>query len=618
MDKAVKSMLNQAERIKEVDNFFNRENTFNLLRSVMGFVMRTPKLPDLALNIGGGSYTDGKRTVVGLPLELINEDYEDIYMALIYLIGHESQHNVSSSFDDFSNYNDKVSKTLIDKGINRGLAQKVTHSVGNILEDGRVDRILLSNNPGIKGKMDYFNMFFWDKLELGENSLIDMLNTLNVYASLEILPKNYEKVYADTDFDKLFQEIKPALEKGVVSYSCSDGLYYAEEIVNLMIDFIKKESDKIEEGDTIDLEELLKELEDFVEEISTQFSEEIFNETDSAEESDHKEEDEKTKEEKIEEIMENIKETKEDVKEETKNAKKKDDKEEDRKNEEKREITREDLDELFNGSETVVDYEYFSDYPQRHSLPPKYKIEGKKLRKEIEKIFKNKNSFIRNQNTGVLDTENLHRAAMGDRNIFIQEEVKSQTDIVVYILQDLSGSMADGKYEESFTALSVLEEGLKSLIPMKSVAFNVDYAETERRSSNALKVYHRLINDFGDTSTKTNNAYSFLRSSFPAGANHDGFSIKVATNELMQRGERDKILIILSDGMPISIEETKDAVKEAKRKGIHVVSIFFGNKRFRKDNRENYINMYQNNIVSCDPKLISKKLIKTFRDIIER
>ena len=87
---------------------------------------------------------------------------------------------------------------------------------------------------------------------------------------------------------------------------------------------------------------------------------------------------------------------------------------------------------------------------------------------------------------------------------------------------------------------------------------------------------------------------------------------------MLKRPEKDKILIVLSDGLPPSIEDTKEAIKEARKEKIHLVGIMFGNEEFRRNNFEQYKKMYEKNIIATAPKGIPSKLTSVLKQILTR
>ncbi|PLS19648.1 hypothetical protein CVD28_04315 [Bacillus sp. M6-12] len=286
------------------------------------------------------------------------------------------------------------------------------------------------------------------------------------------------------------------------------------------------------------------------------------------------------------------------------------------------EITQEELQEVENQykNQSVKKFKEMKGFKNHYTLPVEIKREGTKFRKEVEKIFRNKESYnLRAQKKGVLDTANLYKFATKDYNMFMKKGTPVTTDYVAFILQDGSGSMMeDGKEFQSAKAMAVMEEGLKGIVPFKMSTFSVEYY--------SRAVIHYTAKDWNDNQSTQNYSYNFHRSRRAGGGNKDGYSIRVATAELMKRPEKDRILIILSDGLPSDYNggqregmvDVKQAVKEARKKGIHVVSLIFGTEDFRDFNIENYKYMYDKNIISCKPEQITSNLVKMLKKIISR
>ncbi|MBP1308660.1 nitric oxide reductase activation protein [Paenibacillus sp. 1182] len=242
---------------------------------------------------------------------------------------------------------------------------------------------------------------------------------------------------------------------------------------------------------------------------------------------------------------------------------------------------------------------------------------GRKFRKEVEAIFRNKESYtLRGQKRGVLDPSNLYKVGTKEYNVFVKRGIPITSDYVAYLLWDGSGSMnSDDKQMHSGYAMSVAEEGLKGIIPFKAAQFSVDAKSY---------VTHYVVKDFNECKMSCNYTYNFLHHRKAGGGNKDGFSIRIATAELMKRPEKDRILFIFSDGLPTDYNggykqgmlDVREAVKEARDKGIFVISLLFGTQSFRNDNIENYKTMYSKNIISCDPSQITNQLIRSLKKVI--
>lgn len=258
------------------------------------------------------------------------------------------------------------------------------------------------------------------------------------------------------------------------------------------------------------------------------------------------------------------------------------------------------------------------DLKLRHQLPADIKREGNRFRKEVERIFRNKEEYtLRGQKRGILDVGNIHRVQTKEYNVFLKKGVPIKSDYVGYLLEDGSGSMSEqGKWNQSKRALAVMEEGLKGIIPFKIATFNTDF--------NGNSVVHQVVKDFKDENKTYNYSYNAFAQRRPAGMNKDGYSIRVATKELLKRPEKDRILIIFSDGLPSSYRggkdagmvDVKEAVKEARKAGIFVVALLFGTEEFRDMNIESYRYMYEKNIISCEPSMISNQLTRMLKKVI--
>jgi hypothetical protein len=258
-------------------------------------------------------------------------------------------------------------------------------------------------------------------------------------------------------------------------------------------------------------------------------------------------------------------------------------------------------------------------FPLRYSLHENIKREGKKFRKEVEAIFRNKQALtLRGQKRGVIDASNLYKVGAKDYNVFLKRGVPDTSEYVAYLLWDGSGSMdSDNKQMHSGFAVAVAEEGLKGIIPFKAAQFSVD---------NRNWVTHYVVKNFNENGSTYNYTYNFLHHRKASGGNKDGYSIRVATAELMKRPEKDRILIIFSDGLPsdytggykVGMNDVKEAVKEARAKGIFVVSLLFGTESFRDSNIEEYKSMYDKNIISCEPSQITGQMIRMLKKVISR
>lgn len=712
--------MEQVKSIREINAFFSRESMYKVMKSTLSFILKGKKV-DFRLNIGGGSYTDGETVTVGLPEPLFEASYNEMYIAILALLGHEGQHVLSSNMNSFQKYIEEETELLVKKGMSKRFAQNFVHSVGNIVEDGRIENILVNRLPGYVSKIQFLNMYFWNLNEMTEeiHEFHALTSTMISLSVLGIYPKGYHKVFSKTKLDAEIEKIKPLILAGTKARTCDDGLNICRDIISTIEPYLFELYEEVREQ-----EELMEKIMEFLESLQDDFnnseetelnegqgqtshlqipklkkddknngegsknseSKEDENEKgnkegNSSSKSNDKDKNKKKDEKKNTKDETNVKnEDKDNVKEEDEEGKTPEgEKGDNNKNnqEDSKSVANEEL-ELSQGAnpdaefeenadklteevinetlkgiseelmdeagqkfkeveredkenkkriKTEIDYgltneektelrnkhrslsfrEIPNDFPLVHNLPAEIKVPSKKFRKEIEEIFKNKNKMnLDGQRKGVLNPDNLYRIGLGDYNVFTIEGNMDYGDYVIYILRDGSGSMHGEKEIASAYALSIIEEGLRGIVPFKTVTFSARGG-----------VEHHVVRDWNSKSNK-NYAYNFLKHQSATGYNEDAYSIRVATKELLKRPEKDKILIVLSDGLPPSIEDTKEAIREARKEKIHLVGIMFGNEEFRRNNFEQYKEMYEKNIIATAPKGIPSKLTSVLKQILIR
>ncbi|NIK12543.1 vWA domain-containing protein [Alkalibacillus almallahensis] len=182
--------------------------------------------------------------------------------------------------------------------------------------------------------------------------------------------------------------------------------------------------------------------------------------------------------------------------------------------------------------------------------------------------------------TGRLDKKQLLPLAIeNESRVFYKNDLESdEIDAVFTLLIDCSASMFN-KMEETKTAAILFHEVLKELkIPHNVIGFWEDgFATKENEQPN---YFHRVMTF--DNALQPNVGPELLQLDAEED-NRDGFTIRVATEELLERTEKDQFLLVFSDGEPSAfnysengIIDTNEAVIEARKKGIEVVGVFLG------------------------------------------
>lgn len=168
-----------------------------------------------------------------------------------------------------------------------------------------------------------------------------------------------------------------------------------------------------------------------------------------------------------------------------------------------------------------------------------------------------------------------------DTKLFQRIIRQNQTDFVVDILKDASGSQRDRQSQVALQAFIISEALSNVQIPHRVMSFCTfwDYTVMQRfREYDAPKSENRKIFQYTTSSN-----------------NRDGLAIRAAADSLLQREEENKILIVLSDGRPndvivnrpnsknpkaycgdYAVKDTAQEVRKIRNKGVFVLGVFAG------------------------------------------
>lgn len=202
----------------------------------------------------------------------------------------------------------------------------------------------------------------------------------------------------------------------------------------------------------------------------------------------------------------------------------------------------------------------------------------RKLANTIKKTIEHKkNSPRKDLLVGRLSKKLLPIVIDETPRVFYKKDQESKEfDAVFTLLVDCSASMAN-KMEETKKGIVLFHEVLKSLnIPHSIIGFWEDANEV--RESYQPNYFH-VIHSYAD-SLYQNNGPKIMQLEAEED-NRDGFSIRVITKAIEARREKNKFLLVFSDGEPAAanydqngIVDTHLAVAEARKKGIDVIGMF--------------------------------------------
>lgn len=168
-----------------------------------------------------------------------------------------------------------------------------------------------------------------------------------------------------------------------------------------------------------------------------------------------------------------------------------------------------------------------------------------------------------------------------DKKLFERDLKRDQSDFVVHVLIDASGSQ---RSRQSLVALQgyIISEALSNVgIPHRVMGFCTfwDYTVMQR------------YRDYDDPKEANKRIFEFHASS----NNRDGLAVRTAAASLQMRQEENKILIVLSDGRPndiivnrpnsknpmaysgdYAVRDTASEVRKIRAMGISVLGVFAG------------------------------------------
>jgi hypothetical protein len=234
-----------------------------------------------------------------------------------------------------------------------------------------------------------------------------------------------------------------------------------------------------------------------------------------------------------------------------------------------------------------------------------------KLIEEIRVALETKKSYdIRGLNRGRLHTGSLYKLAIPDPTVFSKKTLPGDTpELAVFVLVDLSGSMDGNRIRSARNAACVLSETCRAL----KITHKISGFSAGRHNYN---VYHYKAVDWESTDSSPIDNFIALQE------NRDGYSIRIATNELLMRAEPKKVLFMLSDGSPchggttymgdLGENDTRQAALEAKKKGVNLISLFFGSSGMIPA----FQYMYDNPVYVDDLNLLPIRLGEVFKKVL--
>jgi nitric oxide reductase activation protein len=219
-----------------------------------------------------------------------------------------------------------------------------------------------------------------------------------------------------------------------------------------------------------------------------------------------------------------------------------------------------------------------------------------KLKLMIQKTLEHKRTLPRTDlHIGRLNKKLLRLLTDENPKLFYKKQEKSQQiDAVFTLLVDCSASMFD-KMEQTKLGITLFHETLKSVrVPHQIVGF---WEDTNEASKTRQPNHFHTVITFED-SLKQQAGPEIMQLS-PEEDNRDGYAIRHMTKQLTMRNEKQKFLLVFSDGEPAAmgyerngIIDTHEAVLEARKLGIEVMNVFLSRGEIDEATKKTIQNIY--------------------------
>lgn len=229
------------KKYKKTKRFIESKGVYNILKRTASHLLPNGKKIDkFTLNMNGGSYTDGENVTVAACRYTWGMEDQHVYAVLKALTGHEVEHIVSSDFDifldfqvqmgnDFTNFTQNgvlgnYNTNYLTKEKAQLELQKMRNSYGiklaahllNSIEDGRIEKRLGNRMRGYVKHIKFMNSLIWDNQPVkGENKLQEFLFCITSLSVTGLKTKDWSLIYDGTELDKLINDVRPLIIKGI-------------------------------------------------------------------------------------------------------------------------------------------------------------------------------------------------------------------------------------------------------------------------------------------------------------------------------------------------------------------------------------------------------------------
>lgn len=566
------------------NNMFRMEMDINIKQILINRNKECYLMLDLDNNT---CFTDGDTINIGVMEEFKGLRSFEIFGLIKALVGHEASHVRYSNFEELIKFQEKVNSLRFNEDI--------ALTIANILEDGRIERLLCEDLRGYTNYIRYLNLKFIykDGCIEGGTAVSRIIYVILFLSKMGIYPSNFKEIFNKEEQEFIKEMVEPIVFKSIQEKSHRDLLDNTLELLKIlcnMFNEIKNEkinnnslknvinankNPKYNTSDEI-IDKKIKPLREAVIECESNTSPSHFDNLEINLEycdiqnriiSDY------------EGVMKNNKDILNRVSDNKKDCY----------------FDNVDLDfvnNMYNKEalkESLFEYEVadneFIQYPKELIFDIKI------LERNFKKILKNDTLEMKNQKKGKLNSSKLWRLSTTyENNVFMKNSLQEKSDYAVYILIDLSASMDSTlKYKEAIATAIKIEGALMNLpnVSIKTAGFNYVNNST----------HLTIFKDFKESRSRTSSA---LYKNYTNGSNRDGFAIRVALKDLEKQHAKNNLLVVISDGKPSwngesvkeSMYDVKMAVHEGRRRNT-IMGVLINEGEILEDTRRSFYYMYE-------------------------
>ena len=204
--------------------------------------------------------------------------------------------------------------------------------------------------------------------------------------------------------------------------------------------------------------------------------------------------------------------------------------------------------------------------------------------------------------------EKARGVSVVDSRAYEQRTLPVEKDYAITLLVDLSGSMGD-KIEETFAGVVSVTDALARLgIKTEIIGFNNKLHQFKSFQESMSRDIQNKMGHMIDEVHSRDAAY-----------NNDGYAVLAAAHRLKQQREKEKILVVFSDGEPApsgkydrfeyDLNHVVDSIMEAK--DIEVVGVGLG------PDTEHVSSFYPKSVADISMENFSKELASIIREVVE-